>query len=148
MTDTARLVVCERTGRWASALRRDWHDAAPRIHETRHRDDARSELHEARASLVIVEATVAQQVDTLRWLYGIVDEFPRASLCVVGDAGLSRTEWFWRDAGARWVHWSWRDLTPIIHVARRHLAQYPAADRTWREQLFDRLPWTSQADPP
>ena len=51
----ARLIVCERTGRWAVALRRELADAGVRVWETRTLADCWNELAESPASFVVLE---------------------------------------------------------------------------------------------
>lgn len=147
MTPSARLIVCERTGRWASALRRDLGASGPRVHETRHLDDVWSELKAARASLVVVEATLPRLAAVVNWLSRLGRDYPRARAIVVGDADVTAAEWLLREAGAPWVHGSLRDPAIVVRLARRHLGEFRSADRTWRQQRFDQLPWPDAADP-
>jgi len=162
MTPTARLIVCERTGQWASALRRDLSDHSLRshslrihglrihglrIHETRNLDDAWNELRDASASLVIVEATRPRLAVVVTWLLRLGKVYPQAKAIVVGGADLVPAEWVLREAGAPLVHGSLRDPANVLRVALRHLAGCRLADRTWREQWFDRLPWSEPDDP-
>ena len=137
----ARLVVCERSGQWASALRREWSDEEPRLHETRHEDDAWTELREAAGSCVILEVRRSRLAEVVAWLQRLGREYPAACAIVVGDADLTPTEGLLREAGAVLVHWRIRDADAIVRVARRHMAVRRPADRSWREQFFDRLPW-------
>ena len=147
MIPAARLIVCERTGRWATVLRRELGQQGPRVHETRHLDDVWSELPAARASLVVVEASPARLAAVANWLLRLGTTYPLARTIIVGDANLAEIEWLLREAGAIWVHRLIRDPAPVVRVALRHLAACRSADRSWREQCFDRLPWSEPADP-
>ena len=51
----ARLLVCERTGCWAVALRRELAEAGVRVWETRTLADCFEELAESPASFVVLE---------------------------------------------------------------------------------------------
>lgn len=150
MTNTlsAKLIVCERTGRWASALRREWGDRRPRIRETRHLDDAWQELADAGASCLVIEASHPRVAAVVVWLQRLSAERPVARALVVSDGELTSSEnLLLLEAGAVWVHGDRRDVTTVARLAARHVASYPAADRTWREQLFARLPWSDSSRP-
>jgi len=147
MNPTARLVVCEKSGRWAAALRRELSAVGPRVHETRHVDDAWHELRIARASFVVLEASRPRLAAVVHWLTQLGRVYPRARALIVGGAELEAAEWLLREAGALAVHVALADPAIVVRLARRHLAEFPSADRSWRQQCFDRLPWPAVADP-
>jgi len=162
----ARLIVCERTGRWAAALRRELERIAqrrairaehpagvqdraspspfpPSIEETRSLDHAFRTLAEAPASFLAVElsrsnvdALLGHMADLARW-------FPLVRLAVLSDRRLSGYAWLVREAGAVWHTSSPRRLAPLAELACRHLATAPRPRRSLREQIWAGLPWGS-----
>lgn len=147
MIPAARLIVLERSGHWAGALRREWSELEDRLRETRHREGALELLQEAPASILLCEVTAANLEALAIWWSRLAIEFPRARLAIVADRQLADAESFWRELGAvAYVH-SARQLAGAARVIRRHLSRYPSPDRTWRETLFDRLPWPRHASP-
>lgn len=161
----ARLIVCERTGRWAVALRRELDrqqqkrvsgaeppagvsdttcvSPSPRIEETRSLVHAFRVLAEAPASFLIVElsranvdALLGRMAELRRW-------FPLARLAVLSDRRLAGYGWLMLEAGAVWHTCSPRHLAPLAVLARRHLATVPPPRRSLREQIWAGLPWKS-----
>ena len=122
--DPARLIVCERTGHWAVALRRELAEAGVRVWETRTLADCWSELAKSPASFLVLELG-----DNLAGLLGRMArqprEYPAARLAVVADRSLADYESLMREAGA--VHFlsSPRQTGPLARLAGRHLAQVP-----------------------
>jgi hypothetical protein len=162
----ARLIVCERTGHWAAALRRELERAGgggpfragraaevpaaspnaslpPRIDETRSLAHAFRALAEAPASFLIVElsrgnvdALLDRMPDLARW-------YPLARLAVLSDRRLAGWGWLLREAGAVWHASSPRRLAPLLATARRHLATAPRPRRSLRDRIWAGLPWGS-----
>ncbi len=58
----ARLIVCERTGRWAVALRRELAGSGVRVWETRTLADCRGELSKSAASFAVVELGIGKRI--------------------------------------------------------------------------------------
>jgi hypothetical protein len=137
----ARLIVCERTGRWAVALRRELADAGVRVYETRHLSDCWEQLGQSPASFVVVELTAASAGGLLRRMLGQHREFPLARLAVVADRSLAAYEWLMREAGAVDFARSPRQLGPLARLACRHLAQAAAPPATFADRLWAGLPW-------
>lgn len=157
MSPAARLIVCERSGRWASALRRTAGEPAFAIRETRNWDDAWTELEAAPASLVVRELA-PPQLDRFDRLERLADdclqtarERPRCRLVFVGDVAgrpdaSGEVERLLREWGAVLIVRTERELDRVVRIARRHLGSGPVAERGWRESLFDRLPWGAVAE--
>ena len=74
-TTAARLIVCERTGAWAVALRRELAALGVRVWETRSAAGCRVELLEHPASFVLLQA-FGDVVETLRCVARWTREFP------------------------------------------------------------------------
>lgn len=137
----ARLIVCERSGSWAVALRREMAATAIRVDETRSVAECWELLARAPASLVIVELTAAGATALLRRMAHFQRDFPLARLAVVADRSLADYQWLIREAGAVHFTCSPRQLGPMARLARRHLAQAPGPQRSLSEQIWATLPW-------
>jgi hypothetical protein len=137
----ARLIVCERTGRWAVALRRELAGAGVRVTETRTLADCWERLAETPASFLVVELSVAAVEVLLRRAARLQADFPLVRLAVVADRFLAAYEWVMREAGAIHFTCSPRRLGPLARLACRHLAQVPAPQQTLSERIWASLPW-------
>ena len=118
------VILCERTGRWARALRRELGDCDVPITETRSISAARQELTAAPASIVALEVSAASLDAVLAFLIGLPHEFPQACVVALVDSNQQHREWLLREAGAVHVVKSTRDVAPLIEIARRHLAPF------------------------
>jgi hypothetical protein len=137
----ARLIVCERSGRWAVVLRRELGAGAVRVYETRNLTDCWAVLAEAPASFVIVELTAGGVAALLRQMARLGREFPLARVAVVAARSLAGYEWLMREAGAVHFTCSPRQLGPLARLATGHLAQAPAPRRSLTQQIWAGLPW-------
>ncbi len=137
----ARLIVCERTGRWAVALRRELAGSGVRVWETRTLADCRDELIASPASFVVVELGRGNVERLLRLLARQPRRFPAARIAVVADRSSADHEWLMREAGA--VHFlsSPRQAGLLARLACRHLAQAPAPSQGMAERIWASLPW-------
>ena len=140
---SARLIVCERSGRWAVALRREVAEAGVRVWETRTLADCRNELRENAASFVVLELG-GNVAGVLRLLARQPREFPAARLAVVADRSAANYEWLMREAGAVHFLCSPRRVGLLARLACRHLAQVPPPSRTLTERIWSGLPWGEQ----
>lgn len=133
-------IVCERTGRWAVALRRELVGAI-RVHETRSLAEAWGVLKRCPAGFVVVELTRANADALLARLARIERDYPRARVAVVAERELLNCQGLMREAGA--VHFvvSSRDLTPLAHAIGRHCEQVPLPKLSLAEQVWAELPW-------
>lgn len=138
-----RFLICERSGRWAAALRRAAHDTDPRGREIRSLDDCWRELTASPTSLVAVEVTIANVERVVRWIRRVESAFPRAHVVAVGERELEPTQWLLRDAGARHAVFSPRQLASLARMARRYLTGNAAGeeDSPW-PWAGARLPWS------
>jgi hypothetical protein len=139
-TSAAKLIVCERTGRWAVAMRRELADAGVRVWETRALADCRDELIENPASFVIVELG-SSSGGVLRFLASISRRFPAARVAVVADRSRADYELLMREAGAVHFVYSPRRIGMLARLACRHLAQAPSTQHSFAERIWSSLPW-------
>ena len=141
--DPARLIVCERTGRWAVALRRELTEAGVRVWETRSLADCWDELASSPASFLILELARNPR-PLLDRLARLPRTFAAARAAVISDRSLAHYEWLLREAGAVHFVCSPRELAPLARIVCRHLAQAPASPKTLTEQIWAELPWGEQ----
>jgi hypothetical protein len=135
------LIVCERTGKWAVALRRAAGSRAVRVHETRSLEECREEIEASPASLVALEATTGNFDEILVWLAEAWRDFPRCHVVILGHRGLQQRQWLLREAGAAHVIHSPRGVDAVLRIASRHLDESNDEEPLTRERLLDRLPW-------
>ena len=141
----ARLIVCERTGRWAVGLRRELADAGVRVWETRTLADCRNELIESPASFVVVE--LGRNVAGLLGLLSRQPrQFPAARMAVVAERTQSGYEWLMREAGAIHFLCSPRRVGLLARLACRHLAQVPPLPQSLTERIWSSLPWGERGE--
>jgi len=137
----AQWAVCERSGAWAIALRRE---AAPldlHLYETRSLADGWAVLEQAPASFLVAELTLANADALLARMAGLERQFPRARVAVVAERSLAEYEWLLREAGAVWFATSPRELKPMIALVQRHMQLTPLPARDLTQQVWDSLPW-------
>jgi DNA-binding response OmpR family regulator len=141
---TAQLIVCERTGDWASTLRRALGERSGDVRECRTLTDAEQMLDRWSASLVAVEVTPAGFSAVLSWLADLQFRWPLARAVVLVSRELDEeARWALREAGAIHVALSPRELHSVASIAVRHLTLAPTRAATAREQTFGSLPWAA-----
>ncbi len=142
----ARLIVCERTGRWAVGLRRELAAAEVRVYETRSLAECWEELAEAPAGFVVLELTAATADDLLRRMARLEGEFPLAAAAVVADRSLAGYQWLAREAGAVHFTCSARQLGPMARLARCHLDRAPSLPQSITGRIWASLPWRAPGE--
>jgi hypothetical protein len=139
-SSAAKLIVCERSGRWAVALRRELADAGVRVWETRTLADCRDELVANPASFAVIELG-ANAGGLLRLLTKQPRQFPLARVAVVADRSRAGYEWLMREAGAVHFLCSPRKVAVLARLACRHLAEVPPPQQSLAERIWAGLPW-------
>ena len=162
----AKWIVCERTNRWAAALRQAWDreyaagDAPPRLVETRNLADAAAALESATDSFLAIEVRPQNLAEILPWLAKLSELYPQARLVALADASFNEPLDLDGDqnvhpfefvsaalceAGAQHVARSPRSLGPVLQIAQRHfqtqMPQNAAANSSPIERVWDSLPW-------
>lgn len=145
---SARLIVCESTGAWAVALRRELAAWGVRLHETRSLPECWDYLARYPASFVVVELTRANGEEFLRRMGWLEWQYPLARVAVVASRAFSRCAWGLRAAGVVHVLTSPRHVAPLAEAARRHLAAAPKSPRSLAEEIWMALPWGKEGAPP
>ena len=140
-TNTAQLIVCERSAHWAAALRRELVHTGVRVRESRSLPQCWDALADAPASFVVVELIAAAADDLLQRMARLPREFPLVRVAVVTDRSLAEYGWLLRESGAIHFTCSPRQLTPVAEMACRHLAAAPAPHQSLAERIWNSLPW-------
>jgi hypothetical protein len=137
----ARLIVCERRGRWAVLLRQQLADAGVRVWETRLLSDCENEIVASPASVVVIELTASNLDEILRTVRHWATDFPLLRWIAVADRALADHQWLMREAGASHFCCSPRHADALAQVACRHLSQIPPPPQSLTERIWDSLPW-------
>lgn len=140
-----RLIICESTGRWAVALRREL-AGRREVYETRSVAECFEALAKAPASFAIVELSRGNAEALAARVADLERDFPLARLAVVASGELADYQWLMREAGAVCFVTSPRRLAPLAEAACRHLDQAPTPQQTLVERIWDELPWGGGID--
>jgi hypothetical protein len=142
-----QLIVCERTGRWATALGRE---LSRPIRQTRSLSQCWKEFPTVGVGFAVVELTERNVEDLLRRMARLERDFPFVRLAVVAARRLAAYQWLMREAGAVHFVCSPRQLGPLALSALRHLEDLlqspqtsPPQDPT--ERIWASLPWQDAA---
>jgi hypothetical protein len=144
MSAKPRVVVCERSGRWAFGLRRVLARGLT-LRETRSLAECEAELREAPGSFLVVELTAANLASTVELLERVQTEHRWARIAVVAERALAECEWAVREAGAIHFVTSPRKAAELARLAERHTALVPGTKRSLATQVWDSLPWPEAA---
>lgn len=138
------IVVCERTGTWAAAMRRAFCLASGPC-ETRSWPACLREVQARPAVFVALEILPENAEAVCGRLADLTQRFPRARVALLADRNLRPVEWLLREAGAAEVLFSVGDLPRLRPVLRRFWEQMPRSRTSFRDQIWSRLPWSRHA---
>ena len=144
---SCRLIVCEKTGRWAAALRRALQTPGEEVISVRGFPQCWSAFTAAPASLAVVEVTADNLERTSEFLVRAA-EFPQARLAVIVSRELAAAELLLREAGAAVVLTTLAQAPGLAQLFVRHQQLAPAVQRTFQELVAERLPWPALASAP
>jgi hypothetical protein len=136
-----RLVVCERTGRWATTIRVELAGAGLRVWETRFPADCGKVLEESPASFAVLELSEKKIGEFLDFLRHWQAQYPLFRFAVVADRHLAPYKWLMHEAGATGFTCSVRKIGSFVQTACRHLAQAPPSPQSFTERIWANLPW-------
>ena len=142
-------IVCERTSRWASAMRLELAaEGSPiRLRETRSLSELTANLLEDSTGLSAVEVHRGNFADVLAWLTSARRRCDRGRLVALLDRSLASHATAARDAlveaGAEAIANSPRRLSTILAVGARHgqLALETDENVPYLAQVWASLPW-------
>ena len=139
------LILLERTGCWAAALRRELGDAPVRLIETRSFGECWQQLAAAPAALVAWELTAANVQTLVSNLLRLDRDFPAASAIVLAERRLAAADRLLREAGGIHFVTSPRALEPVAQIMRRRTAA-PAAAQLASARTSTSVGWVSVLD--
>ncbi len=146
------LIVLERTGEWAVAIRRHLDELAMRLLETRSFDEFWLRMAEHPTALAAWEMTELNVRLVTAALVRLQREFPRASAVILAERRLAACEPLVREAGA--IHFidSSRSLGALAEIVRRRASQsrvgparlqQPAGENAEvLAEIWTNLPWS------
>jgi hypothetical protein len=142
------IVVCEKTGTWAAAMRRALRLPSGPC-ETRSWVACLREVQARPAAMVALEISPENAAAACQRVAELTQRFPRVRVVLLADRRLKQVEWLLRETGAVHVLFSPGDLARLRPIFRRFWEQMPAARTTFREHVWSRLPWSrhSPRDP-
>ena len=138
---SARIIVCEKTGRWAASLRCMPQLASVPIWETRMLSECAARLRESPASVLVIEAVGDKVTDLCRWLVEQTGRFAEMRSVTVASPLDRPAEAVLRTAGAHHVVGNVVELNRLAHWIARHVAQAPSNRASVRQWTWARLPW-------
>jgi hypothetical protein len=144
MNYRVRLIVCERSGLWATRIR----PALGRelaMRETRLLADCRAELAAAPASLLVVELRAGNAREVFDLLVEVSATYPLARVVVVASRGSEASEDALREAGAVHFSTSPRTASTITRLAQRHADRVPRSRVGFSDRIWESLPWAEAA---
>jgi hypothetical protein len=145
-----RLIVCEKSGNWASALRDALGKGQPRVVETRSLAACEAELAQSPASLMAIEVIEANLEAILQFLMKIHEGYHRATVVALVASEASAAANLLREAGAVEVITSVLDVPRVARMARRQFALAPKQEVDVQDFVAELMPWaaTPGADAP
>lgn len=141
---SAVCVVCERGGFWGVRLRQKLRGDGVVVRRCGSVTQCWPDLELFPSSIVLLEAAEADLDDIFEFVCRIQRRFPRARSLVVLPRSCEQQQWWLREAGAVHVVRSSRELETVARLVRRHVQQAPANPKTWTEQVYAGLPWSSE----
>lgn len=152
---SAGLIICEKTQRWAVALRAALRCAVggerngsegKRIVETRSLSQAEAAWCESFDSILAIEVTAANLAAVVELLLRIGRQ-PHAAVIVLLDAEVAAAEALLLEAGAVGVCRTICDAPAAARLMRRHWERVPAKAVDPAGNISARLPWPEYALP-
>ncbi len=136
------LIVCERSGHWATRLRDVLDSDLVPICETRSARECLAQCERFGASACVLEMTDDNVETVLSLLTTLARGFPRAAAVILAQRGLEPLGRLAIELGAVHFAVATRDLAPVAGILRRHRATVPAPGRTTlSDRILDSLPW-------
>lgn len=138
------VIVCERSGLWATAMRRALL-LSSELCETRSWAACKREIQTRSAALVALEVSPENAEAACGRLIRLAHQFPRVRAVLLADRKLRHVEWLLREAGALDVVYAFSDLPRLRTVLARFREQAPCTPPGFRDAVQARLPWRQHA---
>jgi len=145
---TAGLIICEKTQRWAVALRAALRggERSEGIAETRALSQAEAAWRESPAAVLAIEVTAANLPAAVELLLKVGRQ-PQSAAIVLLDDEAAAAEAMLREAGAVGVCRTALDAPAAARLIRRHWQQFPTIAADPAGDISTRLPWPEYALP-
>jgi len=135
------LIICERHGYWAAAVRR-YLVADTRIVETRAYSQLASAEAEHPQAMVAIELNAENQQQLLDYIAEREVNCPEAPLVVLTWRGCESWEPLIREAGAVEVLYQLRSAPRLAELFARYQATLPVEETDLLADIWQRLPWS------
>ena len=126
------LVVLERTGAWAAALRRILNASPVRLLETRSLDECRQRILQYPMVVALLELTAANAASLAAMLVQMQSQAPELRAIVVANRQLAGYENLLREAGAIHFLVSSRSLGEVAEIVRRRYRGSSPRRKPWK----------------
>jgi len=133
------LVVCEKSGVWAVALRAALADDASTVIETRSFTDCEAALQTT--GMAAIEALPDDRDDLLQLIVRLASH--GVPVAVLTSASFRAWEPLLREAGALHVIYNRRQARSIARIFGRYQQQIESTPLSLEEQIKERMPWKS-----
>jgi hypothetical protein len=140
-----RLILCEKTERWAAAFRAALGKSQQQLLETRSLPGCEEALAASPASFIAIEVTASNLEATLDFVGRISSHYPNAALVALLSPETLAAAPLLREAGAIDVAASVLEAPRLARLAQRHHQLAPLEPLAPRQFLAERLPWLSHA---
>ncbi len=137
----APTILCEKSGRWATALRSALGKQTVVLTEARSLVQCAQALQTAPSALVAIEVTAATLEAMIEFLIRASRSYPAARIVALLDSELDSAQPPLREAGAVDVLLTIREAPVLARLAVRHAALAPRQELGLRETVAQRLPW-------
>jgi DNA-binding NtrC family response regulator len=139
------LILSEKTGRWAAALRLALDGGGPQIVETRSLAACEQALAQSPASLVAVEASPLHLEPTIEFIRRMQDRFSQCAVVALMATETVPAAPLLQEAGAIDALTSILEAPRLARLAQRQLALVPPEETTLRDLTARRMPWAAHA---
>ena len=141
MMSAASLIVCEKTPRFAPALRAALGSSPISMIELRGLGQCEASVAEAPASLLAAEITVTNLTAVIDFMDRIGRRFSQSRWTALITLDLGPVEPLLREAGAIDVLTTTLEAPRLARLARRHVALAPVQAFDLHELIGRRMPW-------
>jgi hypothetical protein len=139
----SRLIVCEKSGRWAAAVKAALPEVRPC--EVRSLTQCQRELDASPHSIAAVETTAENLEFIVGWLGQSSSRHPDVRFVALLSPGLAAAEALLREAGAVEVLASVSEAPILARMAARQSRLVPSQAGSFRELVAERLPFAAHA---
>ena len=138
-----RLIVCEKTRRWAAAVKAA--QPALRLAEVRSLAQCQRELDASPQSIAAVEVAAENLEVILGWLVQVSSRYSDVRLVALLATELATAEALLREAGAIEVVSSTIEAPQLARMAERQARLFPHQAGSFRELVAERMPFAAHA---